>query len=419
MQVRRAVALGVLALAGDARAEECSAVKISVPAEFALTSKHDQPVPPIIDFGDKQLDHLFARLAQVARAKKGQLRIGIYGDSNWTNDRTAGEIRRRLQRAFGDVGHGFVAFGIPWGWYHHQNHQHGTTGTWTMWNIATMEVRDNLYGFAGISAESTQAGATAWVETARQGEPVGTSVSAIEVWYLAQPRGGSFEVLIDGEPKEVVSTDAPKEMKFLSYKVPDGKHRLTIKVKKGRVRLFGATFERDVPGVLVDGIGINALSAATMTRMDPANQSAGLARRNYDLVIDATGTNMWAAQAHAKLMVKHAELWRKALPRASLMYWSAPDFISEGTTNSTPRMKQNAKERLQGATDARVGFWDQYAMLGGYGSMPKWHKLRWDTPDGVHMGPQLSAYIGERFVYALLRELAKRVESNPRLGCAS
>ena len=247
---------------------------------------------------------------------------------------------------------------------------------------------------------------------------MGAAVSAIEVWYLAQPRGGSFEVLIDGESKEIVSSEsAAAEMKFLSYKVPDGKHRLTIKVKKGRVRLFGATFERDVPGVIVDGIGINALSAATMTRMDPANQSAGLARRNYDLLIDATGTNMWAAQAHAKLMVRHVTQWKQALPKASLMFWSAPDFISEGTTNSTPRMKQNAQERLQGATDAKVAFWDQYKMLGGYGSMPKWHKLRWDTPDGVHMGPQLSAYIGERFVHTLLGELAKRVDKSAKLGC--
>jgi hypothetical protein len=246
---------------------------------------------------------------------------------------------------------------------------------------------------------------------------VGTAVSNIEVWYLAQPKGGSFEVLIDKESKQIVSSDAATpEMKVLSFKVPDGAHRLTIKVQKGRVRLFGAVFERDRPGVIVDGIGINALSAATMTRMDPANQSAGLTRRNYDLLIDATGTNMWAAQAHPKLIVRHAEQWKAALPKASILLWSAPDFISEGTTSSTPRMKQNSRERIAGAKDARVAFWDQYEMLGGYGSMPKWHKDGWDTPDGVHMGPRLSAYIGERFVYTVLGDLAKRVEKNPKLG---
>ena len=35
--------------------------------------------------------------------------------------------------------------------------------------------------FAGVSAESWQPGATVWVETAKAGEPVGTSVSAFEL----------------------------------------------------------------------------------------------------------------------------------------------------------------------------------------------------------------------------------------------
>jgi hypothetical protein len=407
--------LGVL-IATNAAADECA--KIEVPAKLEHRSSHDAKIPDIVDYGEPQLDGFYGKLAQVARTKQGTLRIGIYGDSNWTNDRTAGEIRRRLQLAYGDAGHGFVAFGIPWGWYHHQNLQHGTTGKWDVWNIATMEVRDKLYGFAGITAESSQPGATAWVETAKAGEPVGTSVSVIEVWYLARPKGGRFEVVVDKESKEVVDTaSASPEMKVLTYKVPDGPHRLTVKVTKGSVRLFGAVFERDKPGVIVDGIGINALSAATMTRMDLANQSAGLVRRNYDLLIDATGTNMWAAQAHPRLIVKHTLQWRAALPKSSILLWSAPDFISEGTTSSTPRMKQNARERIQGSKDAKVAFWDQYEMLGGYGSMPKWHKDRWDTPDGVHMGPPLSAYIGERFVYTVLADLAKRVDKAPRLGC--
>ncbi len=416
MQELKLAVLLAVAMTTNAIADDCA--KLEVPAKLELRSSHDAKIPDIVDHGETQLDGFYAKLAQVARSKTGTLRIGIYGDSNWTNDRTAGEIRRRLQLAYGDAGHGFVAFGIPWGWYHHQHLQHGTTGKWDVWNIATMEARDKLYGFAGITAESSQIGATAWVETAKAGEPVGTSVSLIEVWYLARPKGGTFEVVIDTDSKDKVDTSAPAtEMKVLTYKVPDGAHRLTLKVTKGRVRLFGAVFERDRPGVVVDGIGINALSAATMTRMDPANQSAGLTRRNYDLMIDATGTNMWAAQAHPKLIVKHVEQWRAALPRASILLWSAPDFISEGTTNSTPRMKQNSRERIEGSKAAKVAFWDQYEMLGGYGSMPKWHKDRWDTPDGIHMGPMLSAYIGERFVYTVLSDLANRLVKAPKLGC--
>lgn len=405
--------------ASEARADTCSALRVPVPAKADYVSRHDVENPEIVDFGDHSLDPFFEKLARVARGAPGAIvRIGTYGDSNWTNDRTAGEIRRRLQAAFGDAGHGWVSFGIPWGWYHHQNIQHGTTGAWTTWNPTAQTVRDGLYGFAGASAESTQVGATAWVETAKAGDPVGTTVSAYEMAYLAQPKGGSFEVLIDGESQGIIESDAPAaEMKFERYKVTDAAHRFTVKVKKGRVRLFGVSLERDVTGVVVDGIGINALSAITWWRMNEAFMTAGLAHRGYDLILESTGTNMWSPQRHPALLTKVIELWRAALPKASMMLWSPPDFMHPDTNRSEPRMLQCTKEKHDIAQTNKIGYWDQYASMGGWGSAVKFHKDGWDEPDGVHFGPRLSAYLGERFVHALLKELARRVDKDPRLGC--
>src|SRR4051812_36424330 len=113
----------VTATTAVALADTCPALRVPTrPAKFESVSSPDAAVPTIVDFGDHSMDAFFEKLARVARGGRGTvLRIGTYGDSNWTNDRTAGEIRRRLQLAFGDAGHGFVAFGDPWGWYHHQN----------------------------------------------------------------------------------------------------------------------------------------------------------------------------------------------------------------------------------------------------------------------------------------------------------
>ncbi|MEO8705625.1 MAG: hypothetical protein ABI867_36680, partial [Kofleriaceae bacterium] len=402
-------------------AETCPALQIKVPAKFDETSKHDAVIPRIVDYGDTNLDAFFDKLARVARGTPGAtLRIATYGDSNWTNDRTAGEIRRRLQTMFGDAGHGWVAFGDPWGWYHHQNLRHGLTGRWTTWNLATKESYDGLYGFAGISAESSQAGATVWVETAKTGDPVGTTVASFELYYLARPKGGSFEVLIDGAAKQIVDTTAAApELKVIRYPVSDGAHKLAVKVKQGAVRLFGVVLERPVVGVVVDGIGVNALSAKTMTRMNQASWAAGLTRRNYDLVVETTGTNMWAAQAHAGLMAGFVKLWRSALPKASLLLWSPPDFIPTGRTGSEPRMKQVTLEKRDIARTNAIAFWDQYELLGGWGSMPKWHRERFVEPDGVHYGPRMNTYVGERFVFTILDELARRLGKNPRLGCGT
>ncbi len=399
----------------------CSELHVELPGKLDHRSNHDAPIPDIIDFGDHSLDAFFEKLARVARHVPGEtLRIGMYGDSNWTNDRTAGEIRRRLQSLYGDSGHGWVAFGEPWGWYHHQNLRHGVTGKWTPWNLSTLENQDRLYGFAGITAESTQVGATAWVETAKPGDPVGTAVTKFDLYYLARPSGGAFEVFVDGESKETVTSEAAApEMKFLRYDVPDGAHRLTVKVKSGRVRLFGVTLERDAEGVVVDGLGVSALNALNILRMNTTLLSAGLARRNYDLLIETTGTNMWSPSNHPIWMARLIALWRAALPSASILIWSPPDFVSHGLETSEPRMRSCTREKRAIAEANKIGFWNQYEALGGYGSMPKWRKDMWSEPDGVHLGPRMNQYLGERFVYAIRKELARRVALNPKLGCAA
>lgn len=412
----RAVVVAMLLVARSAAADKCTELKVAVPEKMQLVSRHDAKLPDL-EFAES-LDPFFEKLAQVARGTPGvTLRIGIYGDSNWTNDKTSGEIRRRLQLAFGDGGHGFVAFGSPWGWYHHQNVQHGLTGKWNSWNMSAMTIRDGLYGFAGVTAESTAVGSTVWVETAKTGEPVGTGVSQFEVSYMARPKGGSFEVLIDKETKETVDTDSPnKEMKYLRYKVPDGAHRLTIKVTKGSVRLFGATLERD-QGIVLDGIGMNALNALSATRMNKDQVIDGLKRRNYDLIIEPTGTNVWSPTEHPHLQEDWIALFKTALPKASVMLWSAPDLIANGKTDSVFFMKTFSKWKREISKANSLGFWDQYEALGGYGSMPKWTREQWAEPDGVHFGPRLNAYIGERFTYVVLKELARRVEKDPKYGC--
>src|SRR5258706_15740016 len=103
----RFLVLAWLFLAHDALADTCGPLKVAVPAKFDLHTKFDVAVPELVDFGDSSLDPFFEQLARVARGTPGAIvRIGAYGDSNWTNDRVSGEIRRRLQAAFGDAGHG-------------------------------------------------------------------------------------------------------------------------------------------------------------------------------------------------------------------------------------------------------------------------------------------------------------------------
>jgi hypothetical protein len=195
---------------------------------------------------------------------------------------------------------------------------------------------------------------------------------------------------------------------------------MTVKVKRGKVRLFGVSLERDVGGIVVDSLGVGALNVRLLSGMDQPLAIEGLKRRDYDLIIDATGTNMWAPKSHAVWLDEVLKTWRTALPNASYMLWSPPDHIHKGGgLTSEPRMKACTQEKHDIALAEKIGYWDQYNALGGFGSMPKWYKDGWCEPDGVHLGPKMNQYVGERFVHALLDSLAKRVKDDPKLGCAA
>jgi hypothetical protein len=397
--------------------KECPALTIDVPP-IELVTKHDAEIPDLVDFGDT-MDPFFEKLARLARGTPGTMvRIGIYGDSNLANDRTSGWMRRRVQKLWGDGGHGWVAFGKPWGWYQHMDLQHGTTGKWDSWNLSNHRAYDDYYGHAGTAAESSEPGATAWVATAKKGSPVGTTVDSFDLCYLARPKGGKFEVILDGNSKETIDTLADAvEVRCAHYDVDEGPHQLTAKVVRGRVRLFGVASERKAPGIVIDSLGVGSLNVALLDTMDHTTAAAGLKQRDYDLVIQTSGSNMWSTMTkHAAWTKSLVELWRATLPHAGIMFWSPPDMLHKGTVKSEPHMQEVTQWMHASAEDNKVAFWDNYAMLGG-ATMPRWVREGWAEPDGLHLGPAMNQYVAERFVHVLLVELKRRVEKNPRLGC--
>jgi hypothetical protein len=394
----------------DARV--CAPLHVDVPA-LAIKSRHDVDVPDIVDFGSG-LDPFFAKLAKLARGEPGTMvRIGFYGDSNMANDRTLGAMRRQLQALWGDGGHGWVSFGFPHPWYKHTDIEHGITGAWESYNLSSHHTPDYFYGFAGTAAESSTPGSTAWVSTAKATAPVGTSVTSFDVFYLARPKGGSFEVALDGSAQEVIDTaNDDIALKFAHYAVAEGPHKLTVTLKKGKIRVFGVALERDA-GIILDSIGIGSLNPWLLDTQDHAMAGVGLARRGYDLVVETTGSNMCASKWIASLL----GVWHDALPHAATLLWTPPDAARKGTWDSEPLMKRCQSDKRGVAEAQTLGFWDLYAALGGYGSMPRWLREGWCEPDGLHLAPMLNKYIAERFAHALLTELARRAEKNPSLGC--
>jgi hypothetical protein len=352
------------------------------------------------------------------------VRIGIYGDSNMTQDGISGGMRRMLQATFGDAGHGYVALGRAWPWYLHLDVKHGATyAEWKAYSTSVQPAPDGYYGFANMAFDSLHGGASTWVETAGDDSPVGRSVGSFDAYFLKRPAGGSFRVVIDGKVERVVSTAARKAAAgFERFDMPDGPHKLEIVVNDGDpVRLFGVALERAVPGVVVDSLGTGALNFEQMTRVDAPTRRAMLERRKYDLVIFLLGSNIFTP-SDAVLdgwIQKVVDAHREAVPGMPVLILSPTDIAtSMDAKTSMPRIVGLVHQLRRAADATGSAYWDFWSAMGGDRSIVRLRKHRgMASSDLIHLTRVSGVMMGQRIAHALVDDFAGYLAAHPGAGC--
>lgn len=421
-------AAATLATTPTSEAPTCAPLQADAIAPFATctTKVVKTPVPPIED-PTSSLAPLYERLIELERnVATRPVRIAIYGDSNLTSDFLPGHLRRVLQERYGDAGHGWVSLSKPWGSYRHQDVVHA--GFWPMFKLyapTTHVARDRQYGFANMAAESNEIGASAWAATTKDTKAkVGQAVSRFELHYLKQPRGGSFQVLLDKKEVRTISTRAASfEAGIETFEVEDGPHELRCVVRgDGPVRFFGTSLDRSPddptrPGIQIDSLGAGALNYERLTRVANDTRRAQLARRAYDAVFVWLGMNVmfvppnrgWAKEFIAEL--------REALPSVPILLLGPSDTVREGEKKSDPRIVAVVKQMREVATETQVAFWDFREAMGGDGSVIGFTRRGLTGKDHIHFGPEGSRVMGDRLLCALSSSLSEYLRTHPRSGC--
>ncbi|MBM3767884.1 MAG: hypothetical protein FJW32_21055, partial [Acidobacteria bacterium] len=147
---------------------------------------------PLLQDTGNELHRFYTALYAVEKKEPGAaVRVVHYGDSPTTADLITADVRDLFQQEFGDAGHGFALIANPWAWYGHRGLTIRGSG-WRMEPGNTAEMRDGRYGLGVVSFRGA-AGAQSKITLK---DP---SHSRFEVWYLAQPDGGSFTVSAGGQ----------------------------------------------------------------------------------------------------------------------------------------------------------------------------------------------------------------------------
>jgi lysophospholipase L1-like esterase len=311
----------------------------------------------------------------VAEAKKGKLqrpvRVSWFGDSVIATDAIPGRLRTKLQGELGDGGPGFIFVVAPHRFCAHEAVTRSWNGDWNAYGISTVPIRDGMYGVGGSTAEADGGHAVIRV--------INGTATKVELYYLAQPKGGHAKITADGSEVISVDTKGDKAPGFVAGTSPGAK-KFDISTE-GRVRLFGIDLE-NASGAVVDNLGIVSVNVRSFGTVDTAHWTNELAHRNADLVMIMIGANeaQWLGpydrdtKEYAERYGKVVATFRAARPDGACLVVSPTDQAEakDGEYPSRPVMPVLVAAQRKAAQSAGCAFFSTYEWMGGKGSAAKW-----------------------------------------------
>ncbi len=386
------------------------------------TGHDDDSMEPKVPIENPQrLARFFEKLALAEMQLPGAIaRVGHWGDSVLGNDGITSALRRRFQARFGDAGHGYHLLARYNMAYRHQGIRFSSRGQFRKCEIIFKCEEDGRYGYGGVTAASS-GGGTAGYETTSEGW--GSAVSRFELWFAKGPKGGKFQIKVDGDVSAVVNTfsDSPADG-FYEVRVPDGPHSFEVRaIGDGIARGYGVVLERDVPGVVWDGLSLIGSFTQRLDYQEPAHLAAQIGHRDNDLLVFLLGGNdvqrehMDLVRNTAPYEAEYTRVLRKfraGKPEASCLVMSVTDHgerLDGGTLRSRRIIPRLVAAQRKVADAEGCAFFDTFAAMGGDGAIVRWYRARPQLagPDLAHPTTPGHEAIAELLYAALAKDYAR------------
>ena len=355
------------------------------------------------------LSRFYTRLDQLVESRERNVRILQLGDSHIAADYITKTARLRLQGEFGSGGRGFI-----------HPEQHASYGgrrlkrgaDWKRSRVVDPGQSGQPFGFSGIA-----------IEAIRRGDSVQYSLrddAVVEVVYLAREGGGTAEVSVDGKSVGQIDARASKpETRGKRFAIPA---RENLDTKDSRVfqieatspglRIFGLSFVRKRPGVVLDAVGPVGTDAYTYLEMDEESFGQTLEFMDPDLVIIMLGgndalrirTNRATLEDVAKNFERLVDRVRESVPAADCMLWAPMDAGERKRREIVQRsyIEEVREVQMRVAEAKGCAFWDMYAAMGGKGSIQRWYEAGIINKDLIHPRVKAGLVLGHLFSTALL-----------------
>lgn len=323
---------------------------------------------------------------------RGPVNVVQFGDSHTAADLFSGELRRRLQKDYGDGGIGLVAATPVPGTRYEQVVLKAPESQWQL--VSARNQHSEQFPLGGYLSLAQVPKASVRIEARQPGEQR-YRVSAL---YQAQQHG-SLSARDGSNPDRRLMLAATGGQWRFSPVLNNARLPLELAVEAPAGEALGGWFIQGQKnaGVTLSTLGINGAQLAVMDKWQAGWQESLKALRP-DLVILAYGTNeafdprFDLDQYRTQLTRTLAEL-RRQMPRAVLLLVGPPDSIRQ-------RGAQGCAARMPGPLPAIVGiqrevakasgalFWDWQAFMGGDCSIQQWQASGLARDDLIHLSAE-------------------------------
>ncbi len=358
-----------------------------------------------IDDPEHLLDPFYKALVELAYNERDKVRVRHYGDSHLANDGITHAIRVMLQRRFGDGGHGFTLVASRTKWYKHKGIRRSANDGWKARNFLGGSLKDKSYGYGGVAALG-QMGSKFTAQTSRKG--AGTSASFIELWFRGVAMG-RMSLYVDGK-RHVQKVGKDTGDRWKKWKVPDGKHKFTVKVESGWMRLFGVVFERD-KGVVYDSLGVVGARASRWRNASESHLKRQFDRRPTDMLVLSYGGNSRndrvSKDKYMSRYLRVIERLRIARPNEPCLVMSPTEHgkkTRKGVINDPNTARMIGWQR-EVAKEAGCAFFDAREWMKEVGDMNKWVKKGYVWHDMAHLTPRGQSKLGQAVYRAYMHGL--------------
>ncbi|MFL5357638.1 GDSL-type esterase/lipase family protein [Archangium sp.] len=337
------------------------------------------------------------------------VRVEHLGDSLIASDHITDVARVRLQDRHGSGGKGFLYIDRPTRSGRGVRAGVASEG-WEFTRIIDRAPPKDRLPFTGVAFAAGNAGPQ---DVRFAVEDAHTA----EIFFLAQPGGGSVQVSADGKPLQKVQTRwTPAEVAYAKVKLPEGAKTLTLKTK-GKVELHGVSLENGNPGVVYDTIGLPGAYAGVFLRTHRPFFRSQLRQRKPSLVVLMFGGNEafrlsrdWTKPEEIKQEAESlVKLVRESVPDAACLVWSPIDAAvrtmgGELIPRRGSRMVADIFREV--AKEGGCAYWDALNAMGGEGAAIRWLSAGMLNEDLIHPRSKGSDLLGHLFDLAIQRAYA-------------